>query len=605
MMQNAPVILDTNFKDDAPLNTVNRIKQMLKEYGIETEEIWGETGVPNCYSLRVSVFGTVFGVNGKGVTPELTLASGYGELMERLQLGRIFAADRQKESGSYAMMSENIRMTAQELLERNRKWYALYVDKLREQTGKVMTAEAILAQYCDADGTVAVTPFYCVNTQTQEYLPTALLDTVYSTNGCAAGNSMEEAVVQAISEIAERYYSTRVLYEEIKVPDIPDEILKKCTIAYQIITYLRERGFRVTVKDCSLGTKFPVVCVCLIDQKTGRYHTHFGAYPNFEIALQRTLTESFQGRNIEKVAQFENFFRKQNASLDVANMLNQLVYGAAEKKPEFFATTSELEKITCGFSGKNNRDFLKECIDFYSEQGFDILVRDHSCLGFPTYQVIIPGYSEVFVHRMDPSQNLRYQGFVQAVLRDPANATTENIMGFMMNLTEMAKRKMSQPTFSAQANLPVQLTGTEEQYLWSAAMACLNYKMGRTGEVIKYVERVLQNCGEEEKEQLICLKRYLTLSADGYEPEQIRGILANFHQPETIAQLYSAAAENKNLLERYALRCDLQCQPNCKLYGRCLKKQTDALAKLVAEKQKQMDHSVSGKEMARLLEEKA
>ena len=55
MIQNAPVILDTNFKDDAPLNTVNRIKNMLKEYGIETEELWSETGVPNCYSLRVFV----------------------------------------------------------------------------------------------------------------------------------------------------------------------------------------------------------------------------------------------------------------------------------------------------------------------------------------------------------------------------------------------------------------------------------------------------------------------------------------------------------------------------------------------------------------------
>ena len=83
-------LIDSKYKDDSPINTVNRIKGILKEYGIETIECWNDSGVPYCHSLRVSVFGTDFGVNGKGVTEELALASGYGELMERLQLGRIF-----------------------------------------------------------------------------------------------------------------------------------------------------------------------------------------------------------------------------------------------------------------------------------------------------------------------------------------------------------------------------------------------------------------------------------------------------------------------------------------------------------------------------------
>ena len=90
---NIPVI-DTMYKDDSPINTVNRIKNILNDYGIKTIERWNDSGVPYCYSLRVSVFGTVFGVNGKGVTKEFALASGYGELMERLQLGRVFKGDQ-------------------------------------------------------------------------------------------------------------------------------------------------------------------------------------------------------------------------------------------------------------------------------------------------------------------------------------------------------------------------------------------------------------------------------------------------------------------------------------------------------------------------------
>ena len=69
--ENIQRILDTKFKDDSPKNTVERIKGILQTYGIETVENWGESGVPSCYSLRLSVTGTAFGVNGKGITEEL------------------------------------------------------------------------------------------------------------------------------------------------------------------------------------------------------------------------------------------------------------------------------------------------------------------------------------------------------------------------------------------------------------------------------------------------------------------------------------------------------------------------------------------------------
>ena len=235
-----PPILDAAFKDDSPLNTVKRVKDILKSYGIETVEKWTESGVPNCYSLRVSVFGTAFGVNGKGVNEEFALASGYGELMERLQLGRIFSAEQQKENSYESLHADDVTLPAKELLERNRKWYTIYTRLLKEQTGVELTEEELLAQYCDQDGLVKVVPFYCVNSDTVEYLPSELLGAVYSTNGSAAGNTMEEAVVQAISEVVERNCSARLRTEEIAVPDVPEEVLRSCEISYKIITFLRE-----------------------------------------------------------------------------------------------------------------------------------------------------------------------------------------------------------------------------------------------------------------------------------------------------------------------------------------------------------------------------
>lgn len=600
-----PAILDTTFKDDSPLNTVKRIKNILKSCGIETEERWNESGVPNCYSLRVSVFGTVFGVNGKGVTEEFALASGYGELMERLQLGRIFSAEQQKENAYEALRTDDMIISAKELLERNRKWYTGYTKLLKEQTGAEVSEEAFLAQlvqYGNQEDKVKAIPFYCVNSGEVEYIPSLLLDAVYSTNGCAAGNSMEEAVVQAISEIVERNFSARVLAEEIPVPDIPEEVLQSCKIAYGIITFLRENGFRVTVKDCSLGTKFPVVCVCLIDEKTGKYHTHFGAYPHFEIALQRTLTETFQGRNIREVAKFDNFLQIAGKP-DLKNLNNQLVRGTSERKPEFFVASQIPYQRTCGFDGKNNQELLVECIRFFAEQGYDILVRDYSCLGFPTYQVVIPGISEAFAHRLDLKQTMsQYGAFGQSVLRNPTAASMEEIMGYMMNLAQKAQRKAVQPRFSKQTNLPLQLNAQEEYSLVNASMANMNYTLGRYAETVRYIDKMLSAGTNEDIEKLICIKRYLTLGMEGYAPEEIRRILEHFHREQTVKQLYTDVAEGKNLMDPFVANCDLQCQPSCKLYNVCMKKRTEELVHFINNKQREMDHSVVGKKLAKLVQ---
>lgn len=602
MLPEIATVLDTNFKDDTPLNTVQRIKRILKAYGLETEEEWGQSGVPYCYSLRVSVFGTGFGSNGKGVTKELALASAYGELMERLQIGSVLKSGKQTGENLFAENTFGRSMTVQELLDRNKKWYSLYVSKTEKLTGCKQTEADILKQFCNKNGEVALTPFYCVNTKTHEYLPTQLVNTIYTTNGCAAGNTMEEAIVQAISEIVERYVSDRILLEGIAVPDIPEEILRSCTVAYEIITFLRNQNFRVVVKDCSLGTKFPAVCVCLMDQKTGKYHTHFGAYPNFEIALQRTLTESFQGRNIQEVASFDNFARRSTGSVDVGNVVNQLVLGTAERTPEFFLNSSQADPQQKGFSGMSNQGLLKECIDFFCQQGYDVLIRDCSCLGFPTCQVIIPGYSEAFAYRMDPKHNdVRYHKYAGAVLSNPASATLEELMGFMMNLNQSQMRNLQQKAFSQQAGIPAQLTIPEELYFMNAAMANVSYKLGRQGDAVKCMEQMLAQSVTKDEERLICVKRYLQLRADRYDPNKIRAILEFFHRPETVQWLYAVIAENKNPLDPFTLRCDMKCESACLLYGTCKKEQTAALAQLIQTKTREMDNSALEKQLIGLL----
>ena len=589
MEQGTLRIRDGAFKDAAPQKTVERIKKILAGVGIETEERWNESGVPYCYSMRVDVSGTIFGANGKGITREFALASAYGELMERLQLGFIFREDQQKDSNVTVDCVLSERIPAKDLLERNRNWYTLLVRELRHYTGAELTEEALLEQCADSDGYVSATPYYSVFSRTREYLPTELRKTVYVSNGCAAGNTMEEALVQAISEIVERRYKLRILSENIALPEIPEEVLQACPIAWDIIGFLRENGFRVVVKDGSLGTKFPVVCVCLIDRNTGRYHTHFGAAPNFEIALERTLTESFQGRTLKGIAKYEDFDQTEAGAFALKTYMHELVKGTSEKRAEFFLNTARNEfNREVGFAGKNNRELLRECIEFFAGQGYDVLVRDCSCLGFPTCQVVIPGYSEVFVHRLSRGHDdMRYRAFAPKVLADPTAATVPDRMGFLMHLAHVS----GPVSFLNMANIAARTSLSEESYLLSAALAHVNYALGRYAETVKYVNKMLAENVETDKEYLVCLKRYLSLTKQKYDGGAIREILACFHRPETIRQLYACLEERKNPLDAFVLRCDLQCRPDCLLYASCRKKRTDQIVQLINTKMGELDGS--------------
>ena len=77
---------ETKFKECAPEQTVEKLKNILKDLGIEPEEKWMDTGMEDFYTLRLTSNGSEsFASNGKGTTKEYALASAYAEFMERLE----------------------------------------------------------------------------------------------------------------------------------------------------------------------------------------------------------------------------------------------------------------------------------------------------------------------------------------------------------------------------------------------------------------------------------------------------------------------------------------------------------------------------------------
>ena len=76
-------ILPYILKDAPPAETIKKAKTIIESIRLELKEAWFNPveGLP---SVRLYLEDTTFGVNGKGATKELALASAYGELIERL-----------------------------------------------------------------------------------------------------------------------------------------------------------------------------------------------------------------------------------------------------------------------------------------------------------------------------------------------------------------------------------------------------------------------------------------------------------------------------------------------------------------------------------------
>jgi hypothetical protein len=457
-----------------------------------------------------------------------------------------------------------------------------------------MTPWQILEQHIQPDGTVNCAPYYCVNTGEIEYLPLAMVKSVYGSNGGAAGNTMEEAIVQAISEIVERNHEQKIIHEHIPVPAIPEEVLKKCPIAYQIIGFLRDKGYRIVVKDCSLGTKFPVVCVCIIDASTGKYHTHFGAHPNFEVALQRTLTEAFQGRNINTIAQFDSFCYDLEDVLSFRRMITELVVGTSEKTPLFFIREPEEQyRPAEGFAGVRNRDCLKECMEYFRGLGLDVLVRDCSCLGFPTCQVIIPGYSEMIPHRVSTKYNTyRYRQQATRALKNPTAAGMADLIALQMHVMESNKNRLNGlENFQIEAGIPGLLSLEEGSYFMNAALAYMAWSLGNMGDAIGYLGGMLRRKDCPDAGYLICLKRYITMVLHKYPAEEIRQTLTYFHEEAAVAKLYNCLESKTNPLHHLVLRCDGRCTADCPIRDLCRKAKTDEISALIVDRSRRMDQA--------------
>ena len=88
-------------------------------------------------------------------------------------------------------------------------------------------------------------------------------------------------------------------------PDVSTDLFSATDI--DLLSSLEEHGeFAAFIKDGSLGEELPVVGVALINRVHSTHLVKFGSHPEAAVALERALTELFQGRSLKALEKGED-----------------------------------------------------------------------------------------------------------------------------------------------------------------------------------------------------------------------------------------------------------------------------------------------------------
>jgi ribosomal protein S12 methylthiotransferase accessory factor len=336
--------------------------------------------------------------NGKGATKQSALCSALGEYIERASCN-FFYNDHY--FGEHISNYDFVHYP-------NEKWFkpgdddALPVGLLDETCLKIFDPDHELkaSHLIDTNSGmvergICALPFIRTSDQKTVYFPSNLIENLFVSNGMSAGNTIDETMVQCLSEIFERAVKKQIIEQEIILPDVPKECLAKYPGILSGIMELENKGFPVLVKDASLGGKFPVMCVTLMNPKTGGVFASFGAHPSFEVALERSLTELLQGRSFEGLNDVPPPTFNSRAVAESNNFVDHFVDSTGLISWKFFSDKTDHDFCEWDFSGTTKQE-CDTLMNILNDLGKEVYIATYDDFGATACRILVPGYSEIY-----------------------------------------------------------------------------------------------------------------------------------------------------------------------------------------------------------------
>ncbi|MDR9469225.1 OsmC domain/YcaO domain-containing protein [Marinospirillum sp.] len=385
---------------DRPLEeTIARMSKLLADLGMKIEIASWRNIVPNVWSLHVrDAASPMCFTNGKGSSKEAALCSALGEFIERLNCNFFY---NDQFFGEDIANSDFVHYP-------NERWFQPGPDG---ELPAELLDEHCLAIY-NPEGELLGTHLYDTNSGRRDrgicslpylrqsdgetvYFPSNLIENLYLSNGMSAGNTLAEAQVQCLSEIFERAVKKEIIENELVLPDVPESVLAQYPGIQAGIKALENQGFPVLVKDASLGGQFPVMCVTLMNPRTGGVFASFGAHPSFQVALERSLTELLQGRSFEGLNDLPPpTFNSMEVS-EPNNFVEHFIDSSGVVSWRFFSSQADYDFCEWDFSGSNEQE-AATLFGILEELGYETYMAVYEDLGAPVCRILVPGYSEIY-----------------------------------------------------------------------------------------------------------------------------------------------------------------------------------------------------------------
>jgi bacteriocin biosynthesis cyclodehydratase domain-containing protein len=344
---------------------------------------------------------------GKGSTAEQGEASALMEAIERYS--GIFQGDEIRATRRFTDFPSGDAILPNDVL--------LFSDAQdREDQAQTIDAEPSMPMPTPFDRSAEIewSPVWSLRDERFKYLPTSLLYFFYQgppaayhvhadSNGCAAGNTLEEAMVQGFLELVERdayaiWWYNRLQRAEVDLGQFDEAYIRDLKIQ------LAETGRRLWMLDVTSDLGIPSFVTITHWMENSQEFVEFGSGSHFDarIAALRAMTELNQFLSIGLMGGRDPNPSSQESNDGVATppfRLQDHPYltpsGAAAVRPDFGSKFGNLDA----------REQVTACVSLVKRAGLDFLVLDQTRpdIDVPVVRVIVPGLRH-FYRRFAPGR---------------------------------------------------------------------------------------------------------------------------------------------------------------------------------------------------------
>lgn len=294
--------LNLKYKERSPEETIKIIKQFFNDKGYITKifnNIKSESGSWHCAVELFKNDKLILTTYGKGVNDIYSQASGYAELFETF-------------CNQWAFVKNPIIAEAQMLLSKQKNGYYFHPEEKELNIIEAINFPTLRSFYTNifhgnmeymatfinliTSNKIIGQPYQnLTNPDKIIYYDPRLNGRLCGSIGMAAGNTQEEALNQGLSEICEHiaqngfysYPQDKYYRLDLSKLDNPELL--------EMINNIHKAGSKIYLYDLSYNSNMPVFMSIIVNKNTKRSYVNFGSFPVADIAIERVITENYQG----------------------------------------------------------------------------------------------------------------------------------------------------------------------------------------------------------------------------------------------------------------------------------------------------------------------